>query len=350
MCYLISGINVLKIAIHSDLHLEFRRFVPDITDADVVILAGDISNNIQDIEWLYNKLQQQASIPVLFIPGNHEYYHNDFDEMNLFFKDLDAKYQNFHFMNNRVLPIGEYDFIGSTLWTDFTLGKPVSEAEAIAANAIADFKVICYKNKPFSTQDCSQLFRESVKELDDLLHYGSDRQKIVFTHFAIDEKCSAEQHRGSELTAYFTANVKYLIEKYEPKVWIYGHTHHNERNKPQTFKIGRTTILSNQKGYPNESIENYQSDYIYELRNSDEALKYSQKTLAGSITFHDIDFKNHPDNGSKGYWQVIGIRHQALVQTDHAEKAVELAKDIVHEWELTDVTYIGKALPDVFPC
>jgi Icc-related predicted phosphoesterase len=343
---------VLKIAVHSDLHLEFLQFVPNVADADVVILAGDISNNIQDIEWLYNSLQQQASIPVLFIPGNHEYYHNDFEEMNLFFKALDTKYKNFHFMNNRVLPIGEYDFIGSTLWTDFTLGKPASEAEAIAANAIADFKVICYKNKPFSTGDCIQLFRESIKELDDLLYYGSDRQKIVFTHFAIDEKCSAEQYRGSELTAYFTANVKYLIEKYEPKAWVYGHTHHNETGDQESFRIGRTTILSNQRGYPNENIDNYHSDYIYKLRNREESLKHVQDTFAeyGGFSFHNQDFGNHPDNGKKGYWQVIGVRHQALVQTNHAERAIKLAKDSVHEWELSDVKYIGKSLPDVFPC
>ncbi|MDC0535915.1 hypothetical protein OAO18_08920 [Francisellaceae bacterium] len=40
----------MKIAIHSDLHLEFMRFVPNISGEDVVILAGDISISIDDFK------------------------------------------------------------------------------------------------------------------------------------------------------------------------------------------------------------------------------------------------------------------------------------------------------------
>jgi hypothetical protein len=37
-----------------------------------------------------------------------------------------------------------------------------------------------------------------------------------------------------------------VIEKYQPALWVYGHTHECDR---QT--IGKTTIISNQRGYPN---------------------------------------------------------------------------------------------------
>ncbi|MBU2713893.1 hypothetical protein [Zooshikella harenae] len=59
------------------------------------------------------------------------------------------------------------------------------------------------------------------------------------------------------------------------------------------------------------------------------------------------DFDLHPDNGKNGYWKVIGIRHQALVQTDSAKKARELAVNIVGDWELESIEYLGPHLPKV---
>jgi hypothetical protein len=44
----------MKIALYSDLHLEFMRdapWQPPALDADVVILAGDIDRHTRGIEW-----------------------------------------------------------------------------------------------------------------------------------------------------------------------------------------------------------------------------------------------------------------------------------------------------------
>jgi predicted phosphodiesterase len=65
----------MKIRILSDLHLEFSAwhppFEPPETDADVVVLAGDIDNGTQAIDWAEHTF---AGKPVLYVPGNHEYY------------------------------------------------------------------------------------------------------------------------------------------------------------------------------------------------------------------------------------------------------------------------------------
>jgi len=72
---------MMKLHILSDLHTEFADFVPPETDADVVILAGDIGVGLCGIKWA-------ANIQVL---------------------------------NDDKAVIDGIRFLGSTLWTDFQL-------------------------------------------------------------------------------------------------------------------------------------------------------------------------------------------------------------------------------------
>jgi len=70
-----------------------------------------------------------------------------------------------------------------------------------------------------------------------------------------------------------------------------------------------------------------------------------------SASFYGFSYaqaEQHPENGKQGFWKVEGIRHAALVQTDSALKAIGLASDVVGEWELCDVTFLGKNLPQVY--
>ncbi|WP_163833954.1 hypothetical protein [Spartinivicinus ruber] len=66
---------------------------------------------------------------------------------------------------------------------------------------------------------------------------------------------------------------------------------------------------------------------------------------ASSFSDEPPNFDSHPDNGKYGFWKVVGMRHQALVQTDHAQKARELAVNIVNDWELCSIEYLGPHLP-----
>lgn len=60
----------MKLQIYSDLHLEFARFDPAPSDADVVILAGDIDIKSRGVKWASEVFQ----CPVIYVCGNHEYY------------------------------------------------------------------------------------------------------------------------------------------------------------------------------------------------------------------------------------------------------------------------------------
>ena len=63
----------MRLRVLSDLHLEHHdegRVLPHV-EADVIILAGDIHAGTQGLHWA---AAQFANTPVLYVPGNHEFY------------------------------------------------------------------------------------------------------------------------------------------------------------------------------------------------------------------------------------------------------------------------------------
>ena len=63
----------MRLRILSDLHLEHYAQGLDLPDveADAVILAGDIYTGTQGLVWAAERF---AGVPVLYVPGNHEFY------------------------------------------------------------------------------------------------------------------------------------------------------------------------------------------------------------------------------------------------------------------------------------
>src|SRR3954462_11909898 len=59
----------MKLNILSDLHLSQAELPLRESDADAVILAGDIARPEQALEWA-----KRLAKPVLYVPGNHEFY------------------------------------------------------------------------------------------------------------------------------------------------------------------------------------------------------------------------------------------------------------------------------------
>src|SRR5690606_33614175 len=62
----------MKILLLSDLHLSVQPLDAPATDADVVVLAGDLARPPAAMEWA-----RQFCQPTLFVAGNHEFYGSD---------------------------------------------------------------------------------------------------------------------------------------------------------------------------------------------------------------------------------------------------------------------------------
>lgn len=111
----------MKIQIASDLHLEFleHRFsdyrVVEPTDADVLVLAGDIHRHTRAIEAF-----RDWPIPVLYVGGNHELYDADaFGLINqLRTRSVNT---NVHYLEKNEFILDDVRFLGCCLWTDYQL-------------------------------------------------------------------------------------------------------------------------------------------------------------------------------------------------------------------------------------
>ena len=66
----------MKIQVLSDLHLETEELTPQVApQADLLVLAGDV-----DSTWAGLSLFENWPVPVLFVPGNHEFDGRDIDQ------------------------------------------------------------------------------------------------------------------------------------------------------------------------------------------------------------------------------------------------------------------------------
>jgi hypothetical protein len=56
----------------------------------------------------------------------------------------------------------------------------------------------------------------------------------------------------------------------------------------------------------------------------------------------------NPDNGKDGYWQVDGVRHDALVKASSEPEAIAkaIASGEVGDWESPSASFIGAELPE----
>jgi hypothetical protein len=154
----------MKLHILSDLHLGQGALAPPPTDADIVILAGDIARPHQAITWALG-----FDKPVLFVAGNHEFYGGSIPGVRAELKRLSAD-TNVSVLDDDVAVIGGVRFLGTTLWTDLDLYGEALRALVIdeAKRSIRDFSRIRADDEsvqPFTPEHSARLFREHSRWL-----------------------------------------------------------------------------------------------------------------------------------------------------------------------------------------
>lgn len=124
----------MRIHVLSDLHLEFSPFAPQVTAADVIILAGDIHVKGRGVPWA----RQAFEGPVLYVPGNHEFYNSHLSHTLASMRaEADTRVR---VLERDDVVINGTRFLGCTLWTDFT-AKGSAHLAALQAHAeMNDFR------------------------------------------------------------------------------------------------------------------------------------------------------------------------------------------------------------------
>lgn len=239
----------MKVHILSDLHLEFAGFDVPTTDADAVILAGDIHPGDQGVRWA---LDTFAGLPVIYVPGNHEYY--DYELPGLTRRlQREADGTNVHVLENDSVVTGGVRFLGCTLWTDFQLDGNATLAGFRAQQVLPDFRRIWYapEGRPLHPADTMMLHAESKAWLTEQLSLD-DRPTVVVTHHAPATPSIADYFVREPLNPAFVSELDALVAGSGALLWVHGHTH-----TAFDYRLGATRVVCNPRGYPKEAVAGF---------------------------------------------------------------------------------------------
>jgi len=232
----------MKLHILSDLHLEFGDFTPPATDADVVILAGDIHMHQQGLAWA----QRHFNVPVLYVPGNHEFYGECLELVPGQLK-AQASGTNVQVLDNESVQIAGVRFLGATLWTDYRITGNEPLAQLDAARTIKDFQSITNAaGEPITPQALASLHRAAREFLAAELDTPFEGKTVVVTHHAPNSLSLAPRYQqaGSHLNASYASNLAPLMGAERACAWIHGHTHHSF-----SYDLYGTQVVCNPRGY-----------------------------------------------------------------------------------------------------
>ncbi|RON14815.1 metallophosphoesterase family protein [Pseudomonas frederiksbergensis] len=242
----------MKLRIYSDLHLWFARFDPVPSDADVVILAGDIDIKSRGVKWA----NEVFKCPVIYVCGNHEFYGGHIDHTLQKMKVAAAPHV--HVLENQVLLLGKTRFLVTTAWTDYSSTGDVVAAKRIAWDWMNDFTVIRtdVNFRRLRPDDLIAKSQAAYAWLTEELDKPFDGKTVVVTHHA-----PVLDYVGDELPAHLIAayanNWPELVAQAD--LWVYGHTH-----IAADFVKRGCRVVSNPRGYPTQET-GFDLDFLIDI-------------------------------------------------------------------------------------
>ncbi len=274
----------MKIAIASDLHLEFGDLEFDNSShADVLILSGDIlvarditqhdPHNIMGVEYRSNRYHNfmqrccEQFAHVIYVMGNHEHYHHDFAKTERHLKDVFGYLKNLYILEREVKVIDDVTFVGGTVWTDMNQEDPLTLYHM--KSMMNDFRIISNSNKTvnyrtfddvdnpdkptfrtreanFSPEDAVEQYRLFVSYLQHCVEDRPEQKFVVAGHHSPSRLSTHAQYANATLMngAYSSNLDEYIQDHPQIRLWTHGHTHHNF-----DYMIGQTRVVCNPRGY-----------------------------------------------------------------------------------------------------
>ena len=269
----------MKISVASDVHLEFGDIdIKNNQGAEVLILSGDICvaadldmRDSRQTEMGFARYRSErfheffercaTNFPhVIYVMGNHEYYHSDFaTELGEMRRKL-AYLPNLCILEREVKVIGDVTFIGGTLWTD------MNNSDALTLyhmrTMMNDFRVITNSTTPvnfrtqegefktrvgkFSPEDAVEEHVKMKQYIKSVVQGNHDQKYVVVGHHSPSRRSTHEMYAHDTIMngGYSSDMDEFIQDHPQIKLWTHGHTHHNF-----DYVIGETRIVCNPRGY-----------------------------------------------------------------------------------------------------
>jgi Icc-related predicted phosphoesterase len=265
----------MKIALASDLHLEFQDVELFNTEgAEVLILAGDIMiaedmhqhhlpptvtspyesyknlghHQIMSIRFRDFLARVSKEFPhVVYVAGNHEFYDGKFTGSIQTLRDECAKFSNVYFMERDMKEIGDFTFVGATLWTDCNKGDPLTLYHL--QGMMNDYRVIKNDDHGYTKlRPAHTMYRhqQTIGYFKNVIDERKDNKIVVVGHHSPSPQSVHEKYKHDPLMngGYHSDLTEFIQDRPQIKLWVHGHTHEDF-----DYNIEGTRIVCHPRGY-----------------------------------------------------------------------------------------------------
>ncbi|MDH4451504.1 MAG: metallophosphoesterase [Rhodoferax sp.] len=266
----------MKIQLLSDLHLEAH---PDLhatplPGADVLVLAGDIGSYQPGSQLAGDDFGLERfsplrgwPVPVLFVPGNHEYDTLDFDLAHARLRAT-CERLGILWLERATAVLDGVRFVGTTLWTDFDAlaAKEPSERQ-LKARDKAFRAANYYLKKARTTRTGEPWLAHGLREqalacqawLREALDQPHAGPTVVVTHFAPSLLSADPRYGLVPGTAGFCNALDALLPRAD--LWLHGHLH-----APSDYRLGTCRVVANPLGYLRKNEQRgYRPELLIEI-------------------------------------------------------------------------------------
>ena len=254
----------MKLQIASDLHLEMRPgcipdshdFCPAI-DRDVLVLAGDIGTGMSARHFIERELRIS---PVIYVPGNHEYYDCQSREgLDQSWRALAADLTGLHYLaGDNAIEIEGTRFWGAPWYSDLFGRRDASHLDWIS-RVVTDFHAGSDDRAPWTIERHLETHRLQTKNL----LAQTDCLDVVITHWPPVTAALVPQYRSNALAGYWANDREALVREISPQLWISGNVH-----APHNMIVGVTRCIANPAGNPGEGTgdgDGFEPDRVVEV-------------------------------------------------------------------------------------
>lgn len=277
----------MKIAVASDLHLEFSDLVIENPEgADVLVLAGDIfiAQDLHDhpeerIAASTSKLSHRQlrarqfrkfiktcseNFPkVIAIAGNHEFYDGKWAGSINDLRHEYGQFANVHFLERDCLELNGIIFVGGTLWTN--LNKADSLTLLSVKDLIYDYKGIRNDEHGYSRlrpANTLSRHRETLEYFSLIAKMNRDKKVVVISHHSPCSLSIHEQYKNQFILngAYHSDLSEFILDNDNINLWIHGHMHNFS-----DYLVGDTRVVCNPRGYVGSERVTQLEDPYYPL-------------------------------------------------------------------------------------
>jgi Icc-related predicted phosphoesterase len=245
-----------RLHILSDIQAEFEAYRGADVSADVVVLAGDINHGVKGLEWARGSFPNS---PIIYVAGNHEYYGEAIPKLTDQLRSR-ARSLDIAFLENEETHICGVRFLGCTLWSDLQLFGNAPWVVDAVRDAMIDYRSIRVspEYRRIRPLDTIRWHRESVSWLAKAA--TSADPTVVVTHHAPNARSIAPKYAEDPVSAAYASDLTHLIEQLAPALWVHGHTHYSI-----DYEVGRTRVVSNQRGYSDGEDVRFDPELVIEL-------------------------------------------------------------------------------------